>query len=69
LNSTRASFNFNPQVEEWSPELVALEAAAKDRARCLVFVVDNQTRSLASMLEVGGHMADTWLTHMVDTYG
>lgn len=42
---------YNPQVEDWSPELVAIEAAAKDEADVLLFVIDSQTRAIASMLE------------------
>jgi raw len=42
---------YNPQVEDWSPELVAIEAAVKDEAELLLFVIDSQTRAIASMLE------------------
>lgn len=42
---------YNPQVEDWSPELVAIEATAKNEADVLLFVIDSQTRAIASMLE------------------
>merc|ERR1712054_760842 len=42
---------YNPQVEEWAPELMAIENAAKQEAAVLLFVIDNLTRSLMSMLE------------------
>lgn len=42
---------FNPQVADWSPELVAIEAAAKKDAAALIFVIDGQTRALSSMIE------------------
>lgn len=47
---------FNPQVEEWRPELVAIEAHMKAQARVLFFVI-GQTRSIASMVEVAELMA------------
>ena len=43
---------YNPQVDDWRPELMAMEAEAKDKADILLFVIDNQTRSTASMVEV-----------------
>merc|ERR1712216_554191 len=42
---------YNPQVEDWSPELLALEEAAKQNATVLLFVIDAETRALMSMLE------------------
>jgi hypothetical protein len=42
---------YNPQVETWTPELVEIEALAKDDADFLLFVVDGQTRAISSMLE------------------
>lgn len=42
---------YNPQVEDWSPELVEIEARAKEEADVLLFVIDSQTRAIASMLE------------------
>merc|ERR1712032_1767928 len=42
---------FNPQVDDWKPELVEIEAAAKARAKILLFVIDAQTRAISSMVE------------------
>ncbi|VDM34366.1 unnamed protein product [Hydatigera taeniaeformis] len=44
---------FNPQFDEWCPELIAQEAAAKECASCLLFVFQpHLTRGLASLVEV-----------------
>lgn len=43
---------YNPQVADWKPELVELETKAKEESEVLLFVVDGQTRAIASMLEV-----------------
>lgn len=48
---------YNPQVSNWRPELMEMEDQAKQTAELLFFVVDNQTRSTASMVEaayIGG---------------
>ncbi|KAF4524587.1 hypothetical protein B566_EDAN008542 [Ephemera danica] len=42
---------YNPQVSHWGPELVELEWAAKQQATVLFFVMDNETRSVASLIE------------------
>ena len=42
---------FNPQTDNWFPELIEIEASAKDECHVLLFVIDCQTRSIASMLE------------------
>ncbi len=47
---------FNPQVEEWSPELVDVEAAKKAEAGTLLFVISERTRSIASMIEAAEHI-------------
>lgn len=41
------------QRSDWRPELIELEQQAKENARVLLFVHDKETRSLASMVEVG----------------
>jgi len=43
---------FNPQVDCWTPELVHKEAVAKKLSKVLLFVVDDQTRALASLIEI-----------------
>ncbi|KAG1681215.1 hypothetical protein GQR58_012004 [Nymphon striatum] len=47
---------YNPQVSHWGPELIELENQAKQNADVLFFVIDNQTRSVASMIEAA-HLA------------
>nr|CAD7259413.1 unnamed protein product [Timema shepardi] len=41
---------YNP-VAHWGPELIELEYQAKQNAAVLFFVIDNQTRSVAGMIE------------------
>lgn len=43
---------FNPQVEDWTPELMIQEQRAKTSCKVLLFVVDGMTRSVASMVEI-----------------
>lgn len=43
---------YNPQVDQWIPEMIEMERKAKDDARILFFVIDDQTRSIVSMIEV-----------------
>ncbi|XP_065916741.1 uncharacterized protein [Dysidea avara] len=42
---------YNPQVDEWYPELMEIEEKAKQRATVLLFVIDSCTRAVASMVE------------------
>ena len=42
---------YNPQVDEWTEALVQAETKAKEQAQLLFFVLDNQTRALASIME------------------
>ncbi|OTF74676.1 hypothetical protein BLA29_003970, partial [Euroglyphus maynei] len=43
---------YNPQVDHWGPELIEMESDAKQNSEVLFFVIDNQTRAIASMIEV-----------------
>ncbi|CAH8447462.1 unnamed protein product [Heterobilharzia americana] len=44
---------YNPQVDEWSPDLIDLERNAKSTSDILLFVFENwKTRGLVSLLEV-----------------
>lgn len=45
-----------PKVDNWSPELVTIEAKAKEESKILFFVIDNATRALASMLEASEYI-------------
>jgi len=51
LNMRSVSY-YNPQVADWTPDLVEIEHRAKELAPLLFFVIDNDTRALASMIEV-----------------
>ncbi|MBT4849348.1 hypothetical protein HON36_00675 [Candidatus Parcubacteria bacterium] len=44
--------HFNPQVEDWTPDCADLERVAKEESQVLLFVIDGQTRAIASILEV-----------------
>ena len=51
---------FNPQVDNWFPELIEIEEQAKMAASLLLFVVDDQTRAISSMVEVAYLAGDTF---------
>lgn len=42
---------YNPQITDWTPEVVSLEHTAKQKAKVLFFVIDKQTRSTVSIVE------------------
>lgn len=42
---------YNPQVDNWTPEVVSIERCAKQNAKVLLFVIDRQTRSTVSLIE------------------
>jgi hypothetical protein len=44
------------QVDEWSEELVEVEAKEKEGAALLLFVIDKQTRALASVVEASEYI-------------
>lgn len=48
---------YNPQVDDWYPELVQQEAKAKEAASVLLFVFSSQTRAVSSMVEVAVNAA------------
>merc|ERR1711907_509859 len=50
---------YNPQCGpgEWTPELIPIEAAAKDGASCQLFVITGETRGVASMIEAAELLA------------
>ncbi|CAF1134465.1 unnamed protein product, partial [Didymodactylos carnosus] len=43
---------FNPQVSQWTEDLVEIEHQAKELAPLLFFVIDQDTRALSSIIEV-----------------
>lgn len=50
LESNGISY-YNPQVDNWTPDVVNIERHAKQSADCLLFVIDKQTRSTVSLVE------------------
>lgn len=63
LNELGITF-YNPQVSEWTPDLLELEHRAKEKAKVLFFVMDSQTRSAAGAIEVA-HIAGRNSKHLV----
>ncbi|XP_076351899.1 uncharacterized protein LOC143247525 [Tachypleus tridentatus] len=57
LNKMNIAY-YNPQCAQWGPELINYENKAKEGAQVLLFVIDTQTRSVASMIEAA-HIAGT----------
>lgn len=55
LNKLGISF-YNPQVSDWTPDLIELEHRAKEKARVLFFVMDSETRASAGAIEAA-HIA------------
>merc|ERR1711998_663587 len=50
LQSAGVTF-YNPQKDDWDDSMIELEEQAKARASLLLFVIDDTTRALASMVE------------------
>merc|ERR1719181_2648945 len=48
---------FNPQVDEWRPELVEIKAREKARAAVLIFVIDDHTAGISSLIEAAEYAA------------
>ena len=42
---------YNPQVDDWTPDLARTESLAKEQSSHLLFVIDKQTRAMASIVE------------------
>jgi hypothetical protein len=55
LSSAGLSF-FNPQVDNWSQELVLVESLIKSNCETLLFVIDSETRAIASMIEASEYI-------------
>ncbi|XP_017120958.1 uncharacterized protein LOC108141873 isoform X2 [Drosophila elegans] len=47
---------YNPQVSDWTPDLIELEHRAKEKASVLFFVMDSETRASAGAIEAA-HIA------------
>jgi hypothetical protein len=48
--------HFNPQVDNWSQELVLIESLIKCNCDTLLFVIDSDTRAIASMIEAAEYI-------------
>jgi len=55
LSAAGISF-FNPQVDNWSTELVLIESLIKSNCDTLLFVIDSDTRAIASMIEAAEYI-------------
>eukprot|EP00002_Diphylleia_rotans_P003973 TRINITY_DN1284_c0_g1_i1.p1 TRINITY_DN1284_c0_g1~~TRINITY_DN1284_c0_g1_i1.p1 ORF type:complete len:398 (+),score=77.67 TRINITY_DN1284_c0_g1_i1:50-1243(+) len=55
LEKSKISF-YNPQVDDWHSGLVEIERVAKRDAVVLLFVIDDLTRAIASMLEAAEYI-------------
>ena len=42
---------YNPQIDDWSPDLIEAEARAKRDATHFLWIIDGKTRAIASMVE------------------
>ncbi len=49
---------YNPQVDDWSPELVQIEAKEKEEAFFIIFVIDSETRAIAPILEATEYIVE-----------
>ncbi|XP_074600293.1 NDT-like domain-containing protein raw [Brevipalpus obovatus] len=50
LRNHNISF-YDPQVDNWTPDLIQAENLAKQNAEVLFFVIDNKTRAISAMIE------------------
>lgn len=48
---------YNPQVEDWTPDLVAVEAKAKATCKVMLFVLNGQTTGMATAVEIAELMS------------
>ena len=54
---------YNPQVEDWNPDLMAAEMYAKKHCKVLLFVINDETRGVASMIEAAALMKKSMSTN------
>lgn len=60
---------YNPQVAEWSSELIELEYLAKQSATVLFYVIDSRTRNVVGMIEAAHYAgARRKLVLVIDQY-
>ena len=51
---------YNPQVEDWYPELIQMEETAKKSSYIKLYVFDSQTRAIASLVEAAFMASIGW---------
>ena len=51
---------YNPQVDDWYPELIEIEEKAKRNSTIKLFVFDSETRALASLVETAFMASIGW---------
>jgi hypothetical protein len=56
--STAGITFFDPQVEEWKPDMVVIESIVKERCAVLLFVIGSETRGVASMVEATQYICE-----------
>ena len=49
---------YNPQVDDWSDDLIQKEEYAKENSKVLLFIIDNATRAIASMNEASFYIGE-----------
>ena len=54
---------YNPQVDDWHPDLMAAEMYAKKHCKVLLFVINDETRGVASMIEAAALMKKSLSTN------
>ena len=47
---------FNPQLKHWNLRYMPIEVQAKENAHYLLYVISNESRAAASMVEVSIHI-------------
>ena len=57
---THAVTYYNPQVDEWYPELIEIEEKAKRNSTIKFFVFDSETRGIASLVETAFMASIGW---------
>ena len=62
---------YNPQVDNWTPDMIDKEARAKEQAKVHLFVIDSLTRAIASMVEAAYYSGQgrrvVLVVHMIES--
>jgi raw len=57
LNSGSITY-FDPIVPNWRPELVVIESIVKERSSILLFVINEETRAVSSLVEAAEYICE-----------